>query len=215
MNLGRAIVLTFVVVALSVTLFAQSKKHVAKKNLLAAKVVCVSGVFGFKCPKGYKVLLAGKTSDGLFLAKSTEFRYSVFVAYKPSDDAMTELLPKILKAFLPNESQNFEWKDVVADPRKSSKFEVASKRRIGMNNGKAFLTLEYRQIVFNGNKLLTGTVVNGYEGPEGIKDSFERGAYTTNGGCFDSMDIIATLTKEKLDTEQGPCFFTLTMSSGN
>jgi len=146
-------------------------------------------------------------------AKSTDT--AVFVVSEPDSRAMSKLLPKILKAVEPNESQDFEWKDVVADPRKSSEFEIESKRRIGMNGGRAYLTLEYRQIAVNGKRLLTGTIVNGYEGPVGIKESFEKGTYTANGGCFDSVDIIAVFTKEKLDPEKGPCFFTITMSRTN
>ena len=203
--------------ALSLSAFSQAKKPVKKGGVAIVKksLGCDSGTFTFKCPKDYKVLISGKTDDRLFFAKSIEFRYGVFVIFEPKDTSISELLPKIIKVFLPEKSQVYEWKDVEPDPRKSSKYEVQSKRRIGINNPiSAYLTLEYRQIDFNGTTLLTGTVVDGYEGSIGIQESFKEGTYTTNGGCFDSVEIIAALTKENLDEEKCPCVFTLTMTPG-
>jgi hypothetical protein len=212
MSFGRTSFLSLVVITVSFSAFSQSKKPVSKKGLAVNKSICISGTFSFKCPKDYEVLLSGTTDDRLFFANNAENRYGVFVIIEPKESSIVESLPKITKVFLPSESQKFEWKQVEADPRKSSKFEIESKRQIGMNGGKAYLTLEYRLIQYNGKKLLTGTVVNGYEGPVGIKESFEKGDYTVNSGCFDSVDIIAAFTKEKLDPEKGPCVFTITMS---
>jgi hypothetical protein len=172
----------------------------------------VSGTFSFECPRDYKVLLSGSSSDRLFVAKSTKFDYAVFVVSDSSDNSMAEALPKIIKAFLPSGSQTFEWKDVDADSRRSSKFELESKRRLG-SNGKSLITLEYRRVEFNGKRLLTGTVVNGFARGNEVKKSFENGRITTNGGCFDSINIIASFTNEKLDPEKGPCFFSLGMNA--
>ena len=158
---------------------------------------CSSGGLTFRCPKGYKVLLSGKTDDRLFLAENTEFRYAVFAIFEPSENAVADSLPKIVETFLQKVTHNFRWRDVAADPRKSSKFEIESKRQIAINSPiTAYLTLEYRVVEFKGKRLLTGTIVDGYEGPEGIAEDFETGVFTTNGGCFDSLDIIAAFTKE-------------------
>lgn len=204
--------------ALPLSMFAQTKKPISKKGLPAVKksLGCRSGTFAFKCPKDYKVLLSGMGTDRLFFANNPTYKYGVFAVFQPSDTAMSDALPKILKVFLPKSSQQFEWKDVEADPRKSSKYEVESKRRIAIDKPiSSYVTLEYRLIEYNGKRLLSGTVVDGYLGPIGIRESFDEGTHTTNGGCFDSVDIIATLTKEKVDEEMGPCFFTITMSPGN
>ena len=174
---------------------------------------CSSGTFSFKCPKDYKILIPGSSGDRLFFAKSKSYDYAVFVASESDDNSMAELLPKIIRALLPNDSQKFEWKDVDADTRKSSKFEVESKRKLG-SNGKSLITLEYRRVEFDGKKLLTGTVVNGFDRGDEVSQSFEKGSITTNGGCFDSVDIIAAFTKEKLDPLKGPCYFAITMSPG-
>ncbi len=149
----------------------------------------------------------------IFFAKNSEFPYGIFVVSEPDESAIADILPRIVRAFLPNHSHKFEWKDVDADERKSSMYEVESNRRIALGDV-AYLTFEYRRIDFGGKKLLTGTIVDGYEGPVGIRESFEKGQHTNNGGCFDSVDIIATFTKEKMDPEKGPCFFEITMSLG-
>ena len=74
------------------------------------------------------------------------------------------------------------------------------------------MTFEYRQIDFNGKKLLTGTIVDGSEGLDDLRESFQQGRFTNNGGCFDSVDIIAAFTNEKLDPEKGPCFFEIVVT---
>jgi hypothetical protein len=204
-NIGLLIVLVFAVASCA---FAQAKTSTRNSG-------CASGTFTFKCPREYKVLLTGK-EDRLFFANNPKYKYGVFVLFEPTADSMSESLPRILRDFLPKGSESFEWKDVEADPRKSSKYEVESKRRIAINNPiSAYLTLEYRLIEHNGKRLLSGTITDGYLGPIGIRESFQEGKYTTSGACFDSVDIIAALTKEKIDHEEGPCFFTLTMSPGN
>ena len=219
MILRSTSLLVLVVFGVTLSTFAQAKKPISKKGLpttIKKALGCGSGTFSFKCPKDYKVLLSGKGDDRLFFANNPKYKYGVFVVFDPNVNSMSESLPKILKAFLPKGSQEFEWKDVEADPRKSSQYEVESKRRIAINRPiSSYITLEYRLIDFNGKKLLTGTLADGYLGPIGITESFEEGTYTTNGGCFDSVDIIAALTKEKVDEEKGPCFFTITMSPGN
>ena len=216
MQVGRSILFGLVLLAFFVPAFSQVhgagiQEAVSWSAALSKR--CSSGVFAFRCPKDYKVLLSGKTEDRLFLAENTEFRYAVFVVSDPGEKAIADSLPKIVETFLPKMTHNFRWKDVEADPRKSSKFEIESKRQIAINSPiTAYLTLEYRVVEFKGKRLLTGTIVDGYEGPEGIAEDFETGVFTTNGGCFDSLDIIAAFTKEKLDAAKGPCFFTLEMS---
>jgi len=218
MVISRTIFLSLVVIAVSLSAFSQSKKPGIRKGSTAIttkSVKCYSGSFGFDCPNDYKTLQSGNGQNKLFFAKSKEFRYAVFAVFEPDDNSLTETLPVMLKLLLPKASQDFKWKDVEADPRKSSAFEVESKRRIGINSPlSAYVTLEYRLIDFKGKKLLTGTLVDGFEGPVGIKESFEDGTYTTNGGCFDTVSIIAALTKEKIDEETGPCYFTITMAPG-
>lgn len=209
MRIRNTVYLLVIAFAVTSSAFSQAKTPVKDSP------GCGSGAFSFKCPKDYKVLLSGKGDDRLFFANNPKYKYGVFAVFEPSADSMAEVLPKILKAFLPRGSQSFQWKDVEADPRKSSRYEVESKRRIAINDPiSSYLTLEYRLIEHNGKKLLSGTVVDGYLGPIGIRESFEEGKYTTSGACFNSVDIIAALTKEKVNHEEGPCFFTLTMSPG-
>jgi hypothetical protein len=210
MTLRRIALSFWVLVVISVASYSQTTKRPISKTGLVRS--CVSGMISFKCPKGYKVLLSGRSDDRLFFATNPRYRYAVFAVSEPMESTLSEALPKIIRAFSPKVSGNIEWKDVEVDPRKSSKYEVESRRRIGIDRPTSvYLTLEYRIIDFNGKKLLTGTIVDGYEGPNGITEAFENGTYTTNGGCFDSVDIIAALTKEVVDHEKGPCFFMISI----
>jgi hypothetical protein len=215
----RLIFLTLILAACSLPVFPQSKATGPKKNLALRKagaVGCISGEFSFRCPRGYKVLLSGTADDRIFFAKNSEFGYGVFAIFESEAENLAESFKKLVKLFVPKGSQEFEWKEVVADPRKSSKFETVSKRRVGINKPTtAYLVLEYRQIEFNGKKILTGTVVNDFEDPNEARTWFEKGTFSVNGACFDSMDIISAFTKEKLDPEKSPCAFEITVKMEN
>lgn len=216
MKLPRTILFVLLVLAGLSGALAQAKKAIVKKSLPLAQITqCASGTFTFKCPKGYKVLLSGKTDDRLFFANSKKDKLGVFVVFEPTTNSLSEALPKIIDVFLSKGSRDFEWRDVDANPLKSSKYEIESKRRIGINNPiSAYVMLEYRLIEFNGKKLLTGALADGYLGPIGIRESFEDGVYPGNMACFDSVSIIAALTKEKLDLDNGPCVISITISPG-
>lgn len=202
-NTGLLIILVFAVASGA---FAQAKTSTRNSG-------CASGTFTFKCPEGYKVLAAGKTEDRLFFAKNSEFGFGVFVVSEPGVSSVRDSLKSIIKLFAPKGSQEIEWKSVDADPRRSSKFELESKRQLGIDTaGKVLLTFEYRHIDFNGKRLLTGTIVDGSEWHDDLRGAFDNGRFTNNGGCFDSLDIIAAFTNEKLDPEKGPCFFEIVVT---
>ena len=214
MGIQTLILYFLIAIAFSLPTFSQS---VAKKAPSATKAKpggCLSGEFSFKCPEGYKVILTGKADDRLFFAKNSEFGYGVFVVFEPGATSFTDAVAKIVEQFVPKGSQHFEWKEVEADPRKSSRFEIESKRRVGINQPTtAYLVFEYRQVELNGKKLLTGSVVNDFEEPDEARSWFRKGTYSVNGACFDAVDIIAAFTKEKLDPESGPCAFEIIVTT--
>jgi hypothetical protein len=211
MTLGRTAFLALVVIALSLSAFSQAKKPIKKGGIkpVQKSLGCASGNFSFKCPKGYRVISSGRMPDNLFFATSTKFDYALFVVAEPDVQIWAELIARMTKSFLPKESQDFQWKELEADSRKSSTYEVDSKRKMGFN-GKTVLTLDIRTIDFNGKKLASGTIVK--DGENGNKARFEDGLYGVSTGCFDSVDIIAAFTKEKVDHDKGPCVMTISIN---
>jgi hypothetical protein len=198
----------FALMSITFNVGAQSKR--TKTQATATKrILCKTNDVSFQCPKGYKVVLDGNDSSGIFLAKNTEFKYSVFAIARKNefelDDLMTRTVETLLKTLYPKESPTYRWKTVeFANDKPSSKFEVTKKALLGFN-GNQLVTIEYRHILMNGKNLITGTVVRGWNVGEQAEAEFEQGLNTANSGCFDAVRIIHKLTGEKISEEDGPC----------
>lgn len=187
---------------------ATGQDRASEKSRAGRVALCYSGDFSFPCPADYKVLIKGVASQKLFFARNNKFDYGVFVLSEPGHRTVSSELPTILKAFVPSESQKFKWKEVVPDSRQSSKFETGKGRLLG-SNGNKLVTIEFREVKFDGKSLLTGTIVNGFEKGTIVESAFNEGRYTTNGGCFDSLSIIHKFTGEEETDEMNPCIFSL------
>ncbi|MCY7347121.1 MAG: hypothetical protein LH614_12975 [Pyrinomonadaceae bacterium] len=204
-------VLLFLVIFLCSTFFADAQTKRAKVKSQAAKVtaVCKSNKVSFPCPEEYKIVLNGNDSTGIFSAQNLEFGYSVFlIAPKDNFDKptlMTDAIKTLLKTLYPKKSQNYRWKDVeFANKKASSKFEINKKSSIGFN-GNQIVTIDYRHILFEGKNVVAGTIVNGFFEGYQAESEFNEGRYTTNGGCFDAVKIIHSITSEKDSDELDPC----------
>jgi len=204
-------VLLFLVIFLCSTFFAEAQTKRAKVKSQAANkpAVCKSNKVSFPCPEEYKILLSGNDLTGIFLAQNLEFGYSVFlIAPKDNFDKptlMTNAVKKNLKALYPKESQNYRWKNVeFANKKTSSKFEINKKSSIGFN-GNQIVTIDYRYISFEGKNVIVGTIVDGFFEGYQAENEFNEGRYTTNGGCFDAVKIIHSITGEEDSDELDPC----------
>lgn len=188
---------------------AQTKRAKTKSQKAKNSVGCKSGNISFPCPKEYKVLLNDTESSGIFLAKSTEFSYGVFViAPKSTFDEqsfITETTKILLKTLYPSEFQDYRWKGVkFASDNGSSKFEIDKKLLLGFN-GNIAPTLEYRHISFKDKNFVVGTIVDGFFKGYPAESDFNNDRHTTNGGCVDVDKIIIVITGEKANEKFTSC----------
>jgi len=214
MRKGKFILITLVLFLCSAFLVnAQAERTQVKSQVAKKQAICKSDKISFPCPEEYKILSKGTYSNNTFLAKNLEFGYSVFVI-APKDNfdkqnLMTDTIKTLLKTLYPKESQNYRWKNVeFANKNASSKFEISKKSLIGFN-GNQIVTVDYRYISVEGKNVIVGTIVDGFETGESAETEYNENRYTTNGGCFDAVKIIHSITSEKESDELDPCRSTI------
>lgn len=188
---------------------AQIKRAKTKPQVAKKAAICKSNKLSFPCPKEYKILLNSDDSSGIFLAQNLEFDYSIFVIAPKNNfnkqDVMIDAIKKNLKILYPKESQNYSWKDVeFANKKLSSKFETSKKSSIGFN-GNQHITVDFRYISFENKNVIVGTIVNHFFKGYAAENEYNEGHYVTNGGCFDAVKIIHSITSEKDSDELDPC----------
>jgi hypothetical protein len=176
------------------------------------KQICKLGTARFACPAKMKRLEIDPSQNyQIFLKKDV----ALFVALPKTGLSDAEFVNEIAKVALlrlfPRTSQNFAWKDLKYD-KPVSKFETGSGTVQGFNGSKGVL-VKYRHLKTTSAEVLIGYVADFGEGKE-AREVFDRnlGADTiaTLDGCSASVEVIYSITHEKLDPNNSPCSLDVT-----
>lgn len=177
--------------------------------------VCKSNAVSFHCPKGLNILSKGETNGVWVLQnKNKNQDYGVFVVAPQANFDQAELLNGVKKAItsklFPKESQNYRWNEAEALwwDNSESKFQKAKNAEVGYNNKHSVLFL-YHHILFDEKNVFVGyafelgrgsTAKKQYE--EGLGGGYDR-------ACQDLVEIVFSITGEKLPDGVSPCTLTL------
>jgi hypothetical protein len=142
-------------------------------------------------PAGAVVLIHEDGEDAVFV---------VFPAKKsPASTLVEGLRTSLVADWLPNESQEFRWKEPKGDyVQKAGKFDVSRGKVMGFN-GESRVMLEYHQISHEGKDVLVGYYYTMDKGAQ-AKAAFASGMGGGNGRAGNECaTIISSITKEKKD----------------
>ena len=176
----------------------------ATKTMHLAKKTTVNGV-SFSVPKGYVQSGPGSLRNAalLYYAKYKE-GLMVVVPDPPFDEAqlVKEITATGLSAFFPKERQTFEWKDS-NNYRKLSKFEVSEGQAMGFNR-KALVLLKSHHLRFADRDILVFDFFKFDQND--AAEVYARGhGVESMQGCNDMVELIYSITGEKIDDTNSPC----------
>jgi hypothetical protein len=168
------------------------------------KKATVNGV-AFSIPKGYVAIPQTKTENSLFLFYR-KYSEGIIVAVPGSlfDEAtlLNSLTEAGLSTFFPEKSNNLQWKRL-ADYKKFSKFEIGGAQAMGYNKKDLFIVHSHHFRAHEKDIFIIDLFKwdNG-----GAADMFLGGlGGESMQGCNDMVEIIYSITGEKIDDTNSPC----------
>jgi hypothetical protein len=184
---------------------ARSNSPLPRMDNSKGKWLTVNGM-RFSRPAGYAVLPGSTDPDTVFLFDK-KYKEGLFlhIAASPLDErkVLENLIKTGLTKFYPKESQDYVWKPQNG-LKKLSKFEVLSGKAQAYNKSHLII-VEYRHIVFGEKHILLGNIFELEHGKE-AEAAFNRQAEAESmGACNASVEIIYSLTGEKIDEDNPPC----------
>ncbi|HYG78979.1 MAG TPA: hypothetical protein VD861_01250 [Pyrinomonadaceae bacterium] len=176
----------------------------SRKN--SKKPPCSVGDITFACPEGFKSLPAVPDPKvALFFHK--EYGLGLFVAAPdPGFDERkyaSGVAQIALGKFFPKESQSYSWRPLNYSDT-VSKHEAGGGMLKGFNGNSAVI-VKYRRVKADGKDFLVGYAAEIERGKE-AKRFFEGEGYADSmPGCNASVEIIYSVTGEKVDEDNFPC----------
>jgi hypothetical protein len=200
------LILTFLLLYTNSQVSAQGKR---KKKLTVKKVeksICKVNNITFKCPDGFSKP-EKLDENAILLKRSYEGSITYLTVLAPnsnSEEGLTENLAKqIIAKLLPNDSQNFVWKNIDS----SALMDFNSKHQKSVENIQGFndkirFNFVNRHFFFNNNDIFIGY---GYEmeKEENARKLFDEGLGGDNAiGCNALAEVIFSITKEKIKKDE-------------
>lgn len=185
----------------SSVLFGQKTSRQTSKRAL-----CSVGDIAFICPKGFKLLPAEPgLKMTLFFRK--EYDLGLFVASPdPGFDEgkyMSDVAKTALAKFFPKEPQTYSWKPVNYSDS-ISKYEIGG-GMVKAFNGNLGVIMKYRRVKAMGKDFFVGYIAEIEKGGE-ARAFFDRDGYADSmPGCNASVEVIYSVTGEKMDEDKFPC----------
>lgn len=193
-----------------VFLFSESNPLFASETTLApprkvSKTVTLNGVT-FRIPQGY-VLLEGRDIKNTVFLLHKRYGHGLFVSVPSAPFNGNEFLENIIRIglnkYFSRKPQTYTWK-TLNDRRKVSKFEVGGDKVMGYN-GSHLIIVEPHHVLVGGRDLFIGDIFEMNKGKE-AEESFQRGlGGESMQGCNVIVEIIYSLTGEKIDETNSPC----------
>ncbi len=170
------------------------------------KLSCKAGNLSFACPEGFK-LIPIESEKNLALLFQKKYGLGLFVITPDSGFDEQKLMSDVTKAalsnFFPKESQSFSWKPINYSGS-VSKYEVGGDMVKGFN-GKLSVVIKYRHVKVKGKDIFVGYVAEFAKRNE-AKEFFEGAGYGDSmAGCNAAVEVIYSITGEKIDEDHFPC----------
>jgi len=168
---------------------------------------CKAGGVSFVCPEGFQALPVEEGQQNIALFFQRKYNLGLFVigpeAGYDEQKLLSDATNTSLAKFFPKESSSYDWKPM--DYSDSvSKFEIGGGMTKGFN-GKLVVIVKYRHIKVDHKELFVGDIAQFFEGSE-AKDFFQQDKYGDSiVGCDSAVEVIYSVTGEKLDEENRPC----------
>lgn len=178
--------------------------HPAATQKKDTRTISLNG-FKFRVPKGYVVIPGKEIVDSVFLF-SKKYNEGFFLSVPAATVDEVEVLNRnatvALKKFFPAASPDYAWKPL-ADRRKVSKFEVGASKAMGFNT-RDLVIVQVHHFQVNGKDFFVGDLFKWTNGNE--KEIFASGlGGESMQGCNDLVDIVYSVTGEKIDEANFPC----------
>jgi hypothetical protein len=177
----------------------------ASAGLQTPKQVTLNGV-AFNVPEGYAPFL-GEARENTAFFYNQKYKDGMVVAVPAApfveQDVLDSLLKESQKRFFPKETAAYQWKstDLL---RKVSKFEVRDALEKGLNRNHLLL-FEFRHVVFNQRDVFVATIYEARKGKPATAMFADEGAAMSMTTCRAAVDLIYSVTGEKVDPERPPC----------
>ncbi len=170
------------------------------------KLSCKAGNLSFACPEGFK-LMPVESDKNLALLFQKKDGLGMFVIAPDTGFDEQKLMGDVTKTalakFFPKESQSFSWKPINYSDS-VSKYEVGGGMVKGFN-GRLSVVIKYRHVKANGRDIFVGYVAEFSKGSE-AKEFFEGAGYGDSmAGCNAAVEVIYSITGEKIDEDHFPC----------
>lgn len=169
-----------------------------------SKTVTLNGV-KFPIPKGY-VLAQGTDLENTVFLFYKKYNEGLFISVPPATFNQVELLNSnteiALNKFFPGSSQAYTWKPL-NDRRKISKFEIGTSKSMGFDK-KNLVILQVHHFLVAGRHLFIGDLFKWTHG--NLQEMFATGrGGESMQGCNDLVEIVYSITGEKIDDTNSPC----------
>jgi hypothetical protein len=193
-----------VLTALTPALFAGGHQPSASQK--SKGTISLNG-FEFRIPKNYVALPGSEAPDSVFLfSKKYAEGFFVFVPAAKFDEieSLNRNTTVALMKFFPAASSDYRWKPL-SDRRTISKFEVGASKAMGFNN-RELVIVQVHHFRINGKEFFIGDLFKWTNGNE--KEIFAEGlGGESMQGCNDLVDIVYSVTGEKIAETKFPCEF--------
>lgn len=195
------------------SVFGMAKSGYSQKRPSLAANACSLPGYTFSCPKGLKVL-AKDVLKKSFLARKIEKDYT-FGVFIIDSTATSNIEQSVEKDFLPKffpelkkELRSKEAQSVSTKPM--SKFQTGQKL-YAVFDGTTLITYAYRKFAKGDQQFFAGSVWKEDMPPGESAELFQEMTGSTEGGCFELLPIVRSITKEKpiVSDEENPCSVTI------
>ena len=208
----RLICLSFVGFILCLSL---SYSDVMSQNPSGKNAACQVDGISFPYPKKFIITPLVQDENVLFLSHKKD-KLALFVAAPAAPFDENKLLTGIVEGgvpkLFPKQPSGYRWKPLPR-PKKASRYEERESSMLGFNQRQAILFL-YRRLKVGGRDVLVGYLSEFGKGAE-ARESFEQGLGGDNmAACHYSVEIISSITGEKLEDVMSACELVVEMPAG-
>ena len=220
MNRVRAFLSVLFIFAFACAADAQgSNKKSSQKRTVPSPVLCRINGLAFQCPKGFTSFFKNEEAGLWLFRENTDKKFGLFVSVPKTtfseNDLFDDLTKTVLAKIFPTQPQNYEWaaSETVQFPDNEpmSKNQISSKTVKGYN--KRHLVLgNLRHIAFNEKHFVVGYFIEtdkGKDAAEQFENNFADAGYVT---CNSQLQLIYSVTGEKLKKDEDPCEVTVTVA---
>ncbi len=159
----------------------------------------------FPIPKGYVAVQGTEVENSIFLFYK-KYNEGLFISVPSATFNEFELLNSnteiALNEFFPGSSQAYKWKPL-NDRRKISKFEIGTSKAMGFDK-KNLVILQVHHFLVAGRHLFIADLFKWTHGDLNQRFAMGLGGESMQG-CNDLVEIVHSITGEKIDDTNSPC----------